>query len=134
MTKPSLDLRIFQKIRQLDMPEVAYVVVGGGVLVGLGLLPWDEDIDICVSEELFESFRVQDWEEQEWQGKPVLKHDVYDIGIGFGAWSLEDLRADALFIRGIPFMSPAKLLEWKRQMNRPKDLPHIALLEKYLKK
>lgn len=133
MNKPSLDLRIFQRIRQLGLPDGQYVVVGGGLLVALGLLEWDEDIDICVSEEVFASYKNEGWQQEEWQGKPVLKDDIYDIGVGFGEWSLEDLLADALIIRGMPFINPAKLLAWKQLMNRPKDAEHIALLQKYLK-
>jgi hypothetical protein len=133
MTKSPLDLHIFQKIRQLGLPDGEYVIVGGGVLAALGLQEWNGDIDICVSAEVFESFEGQGWKQEEAEGKMVLKHDDYDLGVGFAEWSLEDLLADALEVRGIRFISPAKLLEWKRRMNRPKDEAHIALLEKYLK-
>jgi hypothetical protein len=134
MTKPPLDLRIFQHIRQLGLPDGQYVIVGGGLLVGLGLLAWDEDIDICVRQEDFDEFKMQGWQEESWQDKPVLKHGIYDIGVGFGKWTLEELLADALLIRGVAFISPAKLLEWKQEMNRPKDAEHIALLKKYIAK
>ena len=126
-------MNIFQKTKDLNLPDGSYVVVGGGVLVALGLLDWDDDVDICVRSEIFDSFKANGWRQENWKGKPVLKYDVYDIGIDFGEWSLEDLRADAMSIQGIAFMSLDKLLIWKKQMARPKDLRHIELIETYLK-
>src|SRR5690349_6101479 len=104
---------IFQKTKELDLPDGSYVIVGGGVLVALGLLEWDEDIDICVRPEIFEEFKAKGWQQEDWKGKPVLKHEIYDVGTDFGDWSLEDLQADATVIHGVPFMSLDKLLAWK---------------------
>jgi hypothetical protein len=124
---------IFQKIKQLDLPQGSYVVVGGGILVALGLLDWDEDIDICVTPEIFSRLKKQGWRQEKWQDKIVLKHDVYDISIGFGDWDLGQLLEDALWIKNIPFISLEKLRTWKLNMARPKDLDHIKLIEHYLK-
>lgn len=125
-------MNIFDKINELNLRKDAYVVVGGGILVALGLLEWDEDVDICVTTEIFVQLQAQGWQQEEWAGKPVLKHDVYDVGIGFGKWSLEDLQADAMMINDIPFMNIEKLLHWKQAMGRPKDLRHIEIIEGYL--
>jgi len=133
MNKPPLDLQIFKHIRQLGLPDGQYVIVGGGLLVALGLLDWDGDIDVCISQEVFDTFKNEGWQQEEWQGKPVLKNGIYDVGVDFGGWSLEELLADALIIRGMPFINPEKLITWKQQMNRPKDVEHVALLQKYLK-
>lgn len=125
-------MNIFDKINELNLPKDAYVVVGGGLLVALGLLEWDEDVDMCVTPELFAQFQSRGWQQEEWAGKPVLKHGVYDIGVGFGEWSLQDLQTDAMIIHDTPFMSAKKLLQWKQSMRRPKDMRHIELLEQYL--
>lgn len=124
---------IFQKTKELDLPKDEYVVVGGGILVALELLSWDDDIDITVTPQLFARYQAAGWRQEEWAGKPVLKHDVYDIGVGFGQWNLAELQADAMIIQDVPFMSLEKLLQWKRQMARPKDLRHITLIEQYLR-
>lgn len=123
---------IFEKVTELNLPKDAYIVVGGGTLVALGLVEWDDDIDLCVTPEVFDHFQAEGWQQEEWAGKPVLKHGVYDIGVGFGKWSLEELQTDALTVHDIPFISLKKLLEWKREMGRPKDLRHIELIEQYL--
>lgn len=125
-------MNIFQKINKLDIPKDEYVVVGGGVLVALGLLEWDEDIDMTVSERLFTQLKNEDWKTEYFGDKEVLKKDIYDVGIGFGNWSLEDLQQDAIIINGISFISLEKILEWKRQMDRPKDQQHIKIVLDYL--
>lgn len=125
-------MNIFDKINELNLPQDAYVVVGGGILVALGLLEWDEDVDICVTPEIFAQFQAEGWRQEEWASKPVLKHDIYDIGVGFGKWSVKDLQADSMVIQEVPFMNIEKLLQWKREMGRPKDLRHIQLIERYL--
>lgn len=125
---------IFEGVRQLKLPDDSYVIVGGGLLVALGLLEWDEDIDICVTPEVFAALEQQGWERHRFQDKTVLKHGIYDVGMGFGKWSLADLAADAEHIQGIPFISLTKLRQWKTAMNRPKDQIHVRLIDDYLKR
>ncbi len=123
---------IFEKIRALKLDTNNYVIVAGGVLVALGLLDWDDDIDMAVTTEVFDTFKTQGWSQESWQGKTVLKHDIYDVGVGFGGWSIQELQLDAMIIKDIPFMSLDKLLAWKRQTGRQKDMQHIQLIEMYL--
>jgi hypothetical protein len=127
-------VNIFEKIRELSLPKNTYVVVGGGVLVALGLIKWDEDIDITVTPEIFNNLKAHNWQQDQWQDKIVLKHDVYDIGVGFGHWNLEQLLEDALWIENIPFISLEKLTTWKLDMGRPKDLAHIKIIMQHLLK
>ena len=124
---------IFQVIEALNLPKDQFVIVGGGVLSALGIQEWNGDVDLSVSEDTFEHFKQQGWHQEQEETKVVLKHGDYDMGVGFGKWSLADLQADALVIKGISFISLEKILEWKREANRQKDAPHIALIEQYLK-
>ncbi|MGD8373586.1 MAG: hypothetical protein PVI21_01885 [Candidatus Woesebacteria bacterium] len=126
-------MNIFDKISELNLPKNSYVVVGGGTLVALGLLDWDEDVDICVAPEIFELYKSNGWRQEKWGDKIVLKNDVYDVGVGFGDWTLADLLADSMLVNDIPFISLKKLLQWKQRMGRPKDLLHIELIKKYIK-
>ena len=123
---------IFQSVRNLGLPVNDYVVVGGGLLVALNLLEWDEDVDLTVNREIFNLFTKDGWRQDKWGDKIVLKKSIYDVGLNFGEWSLEDLRYDAVIIQGIPFINPHKLIEWKSNTARPKDLIHIRLLRDYL--
>lgn len=126
-------MNIFEKTRELGLSEDDFVVVGGGVLTALGLVKWDNDIDMAVTPEVFESFRNQGWEQYEREGKGLLRHDVYDIGVDFGEWDLNDLKQDAFQLEGILFMSLQKLHTWKREASRDKDHEHIQIIEAYMK-
>jgi hypothetical protein len=127
---------VFKETRKLNLADTDFVVVGGGLLVALGLVGWDGDIDLCVAPDIYAKFKQAGWHEETggWKGKPVLRRGIYDVGVGFGDWSLEDLQTDAVWIDNVPFINPEKLLVWKRQANRPKDLRHITLIEAYLAK
>ena len=127
-----IGMNIFSKINKLNLPKDSYVVVGGGIVVALGLLEWDEDVDICVAPAMYAHLKSKGWQEEKWADISVLKHDVYDVGTSFGEWTVEDLLTDAIIINDIPFMNITKLLQWKREMGRPKDLRHVELIEQYL--
>jgi hypothetical protein len=127
-------VNILGSISRLNLPNGKYVVVGGGVLVALGLVSSDDDIDICVTEDIFARLKGQGWRSERWQDVTVLKHDVYDVGTRFGKWQTDDMLVDALWIKGIPFISLEKLIEWKLQMGRPKDLKHVDLIKSYQSK
>jgi hypothetical protein len=98
-------MSIFEKTRELGLPENDFVVVGGGVLTALGLAKWDNDIDMAVTPEIFESFKDQNWERYEREGKELLRNDIYDVGVD----------------------------EWKREASREKDHEHIRIIEAYMK-
>lgn len=126
-------MNIFEKTKELGLPKDDFVIVGGGVLTALGLVKWDNDIDMAVTPEIFESFKGEGWERYERGGKELLRHDVYDIGVDFGEWDLNDLKQDAFQVEGVSFMSLQKLLEWKREAGRDKDHEHIRIIEAYMK-
>ncbi len=125
-------MNIFEEIRNLNWPIGSYVVVGGGVLVALELIEWDDDIDIAVKSEIFDKLKVSGWRQEQWQDKIVLKNGIYDVGMGFGDWTLEQLFEDALWIDNIPFISLLKLKTWKTEMGRPKDLESVIKIDDYL--
>jgi hypothetical protein len=122
---------IFTQIKKLGLPIGHYVVVGGGVLVALGLHEWDGDVDFAVSQDIFDKFVRQGWRQDKEATKTVLRHKDYDVGVNFGEWNLDELLADALIIKDIPFVSLDKLILWKRRRNLPKDQRHIKMIEEY---
>lgn len=124
---------VFEKIKDLNIPYGKYVVVGGVTLVAHGIREWNDDIDIdlAVSPEIFEDFANRGWLQIQEPTKTVMRHGVYDMGVGFGEWSLDELLADALIIEGIPFINLNKLAAWKRQRNLPRDRHHIEIIEQH---
>jgi hypothetical protein len=124
---------IVRQIQALGLPGRQYIVIGSGPLVALSIIPYGNDIDLAVSPELYAYLRKAGWEEHEGPGgKPVLARGDFDVGVGYGDWSLEQLLEDAFFIDGVPFTSIDKVTAWKRAKNRPKDAEHIRLIEAYL--
>jgi hypothetical protein len=124
-------VNIFHDIKRLGLPKDSYVIIGSGTLVALGLIPAAHDVDMAVTPPVYDRLKAQGWQEV-FEPKPVLKHGVYDVGVGFGQWSLADLQSDALIIHNVPFMSLEKILAWKQHAHRPKDLAHVELIQAYL--
>jgi hypothetical protein len=126
-------VNIAEKVKALELPDGQYVVIDSGSMEALGLIHAGSDVDLAVSEAVFQDLRAQGWELHEGHGgKEVLRQGDYDVGIGYGQWSLEELLADAFVIDGVPFMNLEKVLEWKKAARRQKDMNHIALIEAYV--
>jgi hypothetical protein len=101
---------IYSALREVELDADDFVVVGSSVLRVLGLLDGAGDIDLCVSPSTFEKLERLGWQKNAGQGgKPVLRKGVFDVGIGFGQYCLEDLQADALVINDVSFVSLEKL-------------------------
>ena len=128
---PKQKRNIIDLVKVLNLPQNQYVVVGGSLLVVLGLLEWDDDIDIAVSPEVFRYLKKQGWRQAKWHGKELLRKDVYEVGVSFGQWSLKQLLSDAHWLDGVPFISLDKLKQWKTEVGREKDLRHVRLIEQY---
>ena len=124
---------ILDSIKKLALPESQFVVVGSVPLAMLGIIPETSDIDLAVSPKLYDFLKKSGWQEFDGrEGKPVLRRDSYDVGVGYGEWNLQALLEDAFFVDGIAFTSLDKLLIWKKASGRQKDMEHIKLIESYL--
>ncbi len=114
--------------------------MGSGILDALAIRD-AEDIDLVVSESIFENLRSSGWQEDreflKKYGRRCLKMgniEVYDnFNIGDYNLSLADIPFKTLSIRGVTFMSLEELLKFKRILNREKDQRDIELIENYLK-
>jgi hypothetical protein len=107
-------LNITQKLKELNLPDGSFVVVGSGILAALGLRDTD-DIDLVVSPEIYEKFKADGWHEEAGAaGNPILLHDVYDIG---PSWNdpqnqpnLAEILSDALWVNDIPYANLARVI------------------------
>ncbi|MFB6212754.1 MAG: hypothetical protein ABEI53_03005 [Candidatus Magasanikbacteria bacterium] len=128
-------MNIFEKVKNLNLPEGEYVVVGSGVLGALGLREVN-DIDILVSERLLKKFRNKEgWgEERKFEeDKLFLNKDGIDI---FSQLSWEDYsttREEAIetarIINGVPFLNIEETIKFKEALGREKDKKDIELLK-----
>lgn len=129
-------MNIIKKIKELNLPNDQYVVIGSGTMAALGIREAN-DIDMSVTEELFDKLKQSgEWEEFEKYERPFLKKDVFDINKSLG-WekysiTIEEANKSALFIDGIPFMNLDELIKFKTAMGREKDFKDIELIKEYL--
>jgi hypothetical protein len=101
-----------------------------------GLKPLDHDVDILVTEELWEARRQEPgWEVRLLEsGRPYLWNNDVELykDWGPGEWNPVQIIRDAEIINGLPFVQLETVLAWKRICGREKDLRHIKIIEDYL--
>lgn len=134
-------INIFEEVKKLDFPSEHFMVVGSGIMAVKGIRD-AYDLDIVVSQELFNKCKNDEWELKPWTrsgriGKDWLKGGsvdlVTEIQSGDEDYDLEKLKEEGEFIDGVWFLSLNQLIKFKRIYGRPKDFDDIALMEKYLK-
>jgi hypothetical protein len=138
---------IVEKVKSLNLPTGAYLVVGGGVMAVHGLRSTN-DIDIVVVPSLFEELQKRGWKLDEtyqakW-GTQRLKRDNIEIHPDFlfddnTPEDLTKLIGQGEIIDGVAFQPPSHLLKVKSikansRTAREKDIQDIASLESYLAK
>ncbi len=138
-------MNVLEKIKKLNFPSGQFIVVGGAVLAAHGIRG-TEDLDLLVSPELFEKCKQEGWELNLWtkmgkKGKDWLKKDGVElytelIMVGESILAKDLTENDIETIEGIPFLSLARLIEFKKEYlslyNRPKDIKDLTLIEAYL--
>lgn len=123
-------------------PETA-IVIGSGILNALGIRE-SKDIDLVVTPEEYARLgALTRFAKEEYQGRILLRDDLFEIGTEWGVLgsdrSFKDLLADTCVIDGVRYVTPEFLLSVKRSWNkagsaREKDLADIALIEAHLAK
>lgn len=121
-------MNIFERIKSLDLPFGQYVIVGSGIMEAFGMRK-ATDIDISVTEELFEKLRdvVDIWRQEGIDIKTKLLNGEYPV-------TTQELINSAITIEGIPFMNLEELIKFKQATAREKDFKDIELIETYLKR
>ncbi len=124
---------VTRELRALSLPEDQYVVVGGGVLALLELRD-TEDIDLVVTEGLFNQLHEQGWRAKTRpNGKPGLKLSVIEAYLDVNCETFERstswLLEHAQVLDGIPTIDLETLAGFKAGYGRPKDLLDLALLK-----
>lgn len=139
MTDP---IDIFKEIENLNFPAGEFLVAGSGIMAAKGIRP-AYDLDIVVSENLFETCKTSGWELKPWTkpgmaGKEWLKKDNAELLLHLGnideGFDLGFLLKEAETVNDIPFLSLHRLVELKTRWGRPKDFYDIRLILEYLQK
>ncbi|MFM2357492.1 MAG: hypothetical protein RJA61_229 [Candidatus Parcubacteria bacterium] len=134
-------INIFEEIHKLNFPSDQYIVVGSGIMAVKGIREAC-DLDIVVSQELFEKCKSEDWEVMPWTrsgklGKEWLKKGITDLMLevmsGDKTFDLKTLVKEGEKVQGVWFMSLSQLIFFKKEYGRQKDFDDITLMEKYIK-
>jgi hypothetical protein len=128
------DHRLIRLLGTLRLPPSDYVVTGSGPLLAYGLKTTVHDLDLVA--------RGAAWTKAAARGRVSLaasgqglRVELFDGCIEvFDHWLAGFTDIDAMIdaavtVEGIPFMSLADTLRWKRGLGRAKDLADIALIE-----
>ena len=125
------------EVKKFKLPISKYTVVGGGALTARGLRE-TSDIDLILTEDLYEQLKGEGWEEKE--KRPGHFHICKDnaeaaknfLHIDGCKLNSEDIIKNSDMIEGIPVMTLDDLIELKQTMGREKDLKDIQLIKEHL--
>jgi hypothetical protein len=128
------------EIKRLCFPFGEYVVVGSGIMTVLGIKK-SHDIDIVVTESLFEKCKASGWEIIQWTypqriGEIYLKRENIELYLNVNCGdcnpTTDELINEAIIINDVPFISLERLLRFKKAYGGKKHLKDVLLIENYL--
>ena len=126
---------IITKVKTLNLPKGSYIVFGSCPMAVLGIREAN-DIDLLVSQEIYEKLKKDGWEEIDKgpNDKPLIR-DVFEAhnNWNFSSYNptLEDLLTSAIEVDGVTFASLEDVRKWKVASGRPKDVNDIKMIDNY---
>lgn len=128
-------MTIVERFQHLNLPASQCVVIGSGILDALNLRESD-DIDLVVTEELFEQLREsRGWREEIRNNEAMLLKDDVEVWLSWGSKGVPNFHAlydECMVVEGVHFANPRFVIAQKRESAREKDMRDIKLLEGYL--
>lgn len=129
-------MNIITEVKKLKLELDQYIVIGSGILSALGIRATD-DVDLVVSQAIYDSYKKQGWSEKNWpMGEPTISNGIYEMGTDWGddtnTYHLDDLLKNKQILQGVNFVSLEFLKKWKLAKGRSKDLADIKLIDDYL--
>ena len=127
---------VLDKIKPLKLPKGSYIIYGATPFAIYGIRDVN-DVDILVSEELYEKLKKEGWKKisKGPRDEPV----TYDIFEAHTTWefspyapTLSELLTRAVEVEGIAFASLEDVRKWKKASGRPKDIMDLKLIDDYL--
>jgi hypothetical protein len=131
----------FAKLKELNLPEGQYAVIGSGTLAARGIRE-ARDLDIVALPPVFKELEKRGGWKKKWffRGlltRKVIQKDGVEIFSNYRYKHFkpktEDIIRRADIIQGFPFVSLDDFVKFKWELGREKDLVDIALVDRYLK-
>jgi len=131
------NVKFLNEFRRLPYPKNKMLIIGSGTLSLLGIRK-NKDLDVWVTKDIFNKIS----KDKNFKPYTLASGDKgYNSSSGnievidkLFNYKIEDQLKSAIIIYGIHFQSPEDIIEWKKEMGRPKDLQDIKQLEKFLQK
>jgi len=127
--------KLFQRVKELKLPMGKYVLFGSAPL-GIRGLKDCHDIDIVVTEDLWNEYKNKGWKIKIMpHGSQYLKNNEIELWRDWkpGQWDIERLIKEAEIISELPFVKLEYIIEWKKLNGREKDLKDIEVAEQFLR-
>lgn len=137
-TEMDVNHPLIDSLLSLELPNHDYAVFGSGPMYAHGLIELGHDLDLIARNSAWEAAAAISEPHLTKSGDgnvieiPNAEIEIFDSWAP-GYWDIEKLIDEAEEIGGIRFVRLEQVLAWKKIMNRPKDIAHIALIENYLK-
>jgi len=123
-------MNISEKIQELNLPYGSFFVVGSGILNALGIRE-SGDIDMIVSDSVYQKFEADGWQQGSWPGQTVLQRDEFELGRWWDGKTVDELLKTAQVVDGIPYLNLDDVYTWKNAKGREKDLRDLKLIDEY---
>ena len=132
---PISNKKLFQKVKELDLPLGRYALFGSAPM-GVRGLKECQDIDIIVNKELWDKFSKKlEWEKKKSidSGSEYLQNNDIELWkdwkAGARVWDIENLISEAEIIDDLPFVKLERVLEWKKSNGRNKDIKDLKIIK-----
>jgi hypothetical protein len=127
---------LFQRVKAMELPVGKYALFGSAPM-GVRNLKDCRDADVIVTADLWEKYRNDPaWRGQtSASGNEGLANGDIELWRSWKPWfpDVETLIAEAELIDGLPFVRLERVLAWKKQYGREKDLKDVEIIEKFLR-
>ena len=117
---------LLKLVESLNLPKEEYYILGGGSLVMFGIKDTTADLDLCVSEELFERLK------KEYNLTEKNKCGFYSISDIIEIIPNPKEKFTCEVVDGYQVEELRRILEFKKKRNAPKDRVHVEKIEEYL--
>ena len=117
---------LLKKVDSLNLDKDKYCIIASGALLMYGLVDSCSDVDLRVTESLFNELQSKYNMNQSDRYDYVFELEEFDINCK--NFSSNDIR----FVEGYPVESLERQLKWMLENKRDKDKEKIIIIQKYL--